>query len=324
MNRQRNTTIDFLRGLATLLMILIHVTAYFLSNPVVYFVWDYTHIVVPLFIFCSAFIYFKRGSYSLGVGSTLKRIKRLIIPYYLYLVLLFGVFFIIDPSFFSINEVIKKFLLFQGRDLNWLVVLFLLFIPLFSFLEYAYQKRPTLLKVVGVVALITSIFLLTNTIGLPFRYIMWLPWCVYLIFTMFYAKQSISKKSIVAMLVVSVLVYIVSRGVLIGAGRSLTLTENKYPPNIFYLSYGIFWTILLYELHAFLDARGVIPRIIQRSFDFMSTYSYSLFFIHFWYVTILRKVIDYQMLGWLGFFAVILALSVITQVVINKIKGLIL
>ncbi len=324
MNRQRNTTIDFLRGLATLLMILIHVTAYFLSNPVVYFIWDYTHIVVPLFIFCSAFIYFKRGSYSLGLGQTLKRVKRLIIPYYLYLVVLFSALYIIDPSSLSVGGVIKKFLFFQGRDLSWLVVLFLIFIPLFAFLEYAYQKRPPVLKIVGGMAVLTSVFLLTNTIDLPFRYIMWLPWCVYLIFTLLYAKGVFSKKTIGVMLVLSALTYGISRGVLIGANHTLTLTENKYPPNIFYLSYGIFWTILLYELHLFFDARGVIPQVVQRSFDFMSTHSYSLFFIHFWYVTILRKVIDYQMLGWLGFFGVVLGASIVTQVAINKTRKLIL
>ena len=324
MNRQRNTTIDFLRGLATLLMILIHVTAYFLSNPVVYVIWDYTHIVVPLFIFCSAFIYFKRGSYSLGMGQTLKRIKRLIIPYYLYLIVLFSTLFIIDPSSLSVGGVIKKFLFFQGRDLSWLVVLFLIFIPLFAFLEYAYQKRPTLLKIVGGITLIISVFLLTNTIGLPFRYIMWLPWCVYLIFTLLYAKGVFSKKMIVVMFVLSALTYGISRGVLMGADHTLTLTENKYPPNMFYLSYGIFWTILLYELHLFFNARGVIPPVVQRGFDFMSTHSYSLFFIHFWYVTILRKVIDYQMLGWLGFFGVVLLASIVTQVAINKTRKLIL
>ena len=258
------------------------------------------------------------------MGSTLKRIKRLIIPYYLYLVVLFSAFYMIDPSSLSVDGVIKKFLFFQGRDLSWLVVLFLMFIPLFAFLEYAYQKRPTLLKAVGGITLIISIFLLTNTIGLPFRYIMWLPWCVYLIFTLLYAKGVFSKKMIVAILVLSALTYGISRDVLIGANHTLTLTENKYPPNIFYLSYGIFWTILLYELHLFFNARGVIPPVVQRCFDFMSTHSYSLFFIHFWYVTILRKMIDYQMLGWLGFFGVVLLASIVTQVAINKTRKLIL
>ncbi|MDA1317179.1 MAG: acyltransferase family protein, partial [bacterium] len=82
MKGQRNTTIDFLRGLAVLLMMLIHVTAYFLSDPIVRNIWDYTHIVVPLFIFCSGFIFFQRGNYSLDVSSVIKRIKQLILPYY--------------------------------------------------------------------------------------------------------------------------------------------------------------------------------------------------------------------------------------------------
>ena len=320
MKRQRNTTIDFLRGLAVLLMILIHATAYFLSDPLARDIWDYTHIAVPLFIFCSAFIYFKRGSYLLSVQSMVKRIKRLIVPYYLYLMVLSSTFFIIDPSSLSIDGVIKKFLLFQGRDLNWLVVLFLIFIPLFSLLEYAYQKRPVLLKIIGGIAVVISVFLLTNTIDVPFRWVMWLPWCVYLIFTMLYAKRVFSKKMIWGLLALSALTYMVTRWLLIDEGSTLTLTENKYPPNIFYISYGIFWTILLYELHSFLDARGAIPQAVRKGFDFMSTHSYSLFFIHFWYVVVLRKVIDYKMLGWGGFFGAVLLLSVITQIAINRMK----
>ncbi|MDA1316670.1 MAG: hypothetical protein O3B87_01445, partial [bacterium] len=249
---------------------------------------------------------------------------RLILPYYLYLIALFGTLFIIDPSSLSADMVIKKFLLFQGRDLSWLVVLFIIFIPLFSFLEYAYQKNRMLFKLIGTIALISSIFLLTNTVDVPFRWVMWIPWMVYLIFTLFYAKGLLSHKMVGLLLVLSALTFFVTRGVLIETDHTLTLTENKYPPNIFYLSYGIFWTILLYELHSFLDTRNVIPITVRKSFDFLSTYAYSLFFIHFWYVVILQKVIDYKMLEWWGFFGVVLGASIVTQVAINKTRKLIL
>src|SRR3989344_3984886 len=60
----RNTTIDFLRGFAMLIMVAIDVTAFYLSQKTTYLVWDYTHFVVPIFVFCSAYLYFERKSDS--------------------------------------------------------------------------------------------------------------------------------------------------------------------------------------------------------------------------------------------------------------------
>ncbi len=106
-----------------------------------------------------------------------------------------------------------------------------------------------------------------------------------------------------------------SKSILMYRGDMLTFTENKYPPNIYYLSYGIFLMLIFYVLHR---KYGSTIALLQKCFDFLSKHSYSIFFIHFLILGYFLDFTEYKKMEWWGLFGVVLILTVIVQIVLNK------
>lgn len=150
---------------------------------------------------------------------------------------------------------------------------------------------------------------------------MWLPWSIFLIWNLFFTLYEIRPKFLATTLILSSLIFAITRIYLAAAGHTLVFTENKYPPNIYYLSYGIFFTTFFYWLHKTLLQKKLFPMLLEKWFGFFSKYSYSLFFIHFLFVIISVNTMPYKLLHWWGFFVVIMAVSIATQMGLNKIMS---
>ncbi len=314
MMKERNTTIDFLRGLAVLLMILIHATAYFLGDPTVYAVWDYTHFAVPLFVFCSGYIFFAKDSITtLSVSYVVKRLKRLVIPYYLFLIPFFILVFIKNPTSFNIKQMTEKILLSGGRDLSWLVILFIYFLFLIPVIHFMYRQKKWLFYILTGTAFVSTVLLLISIPPVPFRYVMWLPWTFFLIFTLLFANHKENRYFFIGTIILSVMTFFITRDFLQSQGKTLVLTENKYPPNLYYLSYGIFFTTVMYWVHRLVSKNKLYMAYLQKPFDFLSTHSYSLFFIHFLFVKIFVDYGFHKIIGPWWFFVVLLFLSAAVQ-----------
>ncbi len=112
---QRVVEVDILRGIGIFSVLLIHSTVLYTSNKVAYFLWDTNQFAVQLLVFCSAYIYFlkekKDAAFSLS-GFLKKRISRLLEPYYVFMVLFFGILFIFErskltPSFMAESVVLS-------------------------------------------------------------------------------------------------------------------------------------------------------------------------------------------------------------------------
>lgn len=319
MSKERNTTIDFMRGLAIFLMILIHVTAHFLQDKTVYLLWDYTHFAVPLFIFCSAYLSFTGKEHKLTFPSVISRVGRLLRPYYIFLLIYFSYIFLIKQDQLPMQVILDKVFLLNAKsaDLEWLVVLFLSFILLFPLIQHA-AKKPLFLFVLGIMSGGSAIYLLFADIPIPFRHMMWLPWIFYIVMVYSLVQEKKSKWFIPVVILFSAIVFIVSRSSLMSSGESLTLTHNKYPPNIFYLSYGVFWTFFLYWIHPKLH----IPKYIDALFSFFSRYSYPIFFIHFLIIYIFLDFVPFRKLQWWGFLIIVLILTISGQLILNKINAI--
>ena len=319
MTKERNTTIDFLRGLAVVLMILIHATAYFLSDPVVKNIWDYTHFAVPLFVFCSAFIFFAKDSITtLSFSYIWKRLKRLILPYYFFLIPFFILVLIDNPQSFNIRQVMEKLFLSGGRDLNWLVILFIYFLFLIPIIHFMYRKKKWLFYILSSTAFVSSILFLFYIPPVPFRFVMWLPWTFFLVFALLFTEQKKNNYFFIGTVILSALAFFITRDILQAQGKTLVLTENKYPPNLYYLSYGIFFTTVMYYIHRLCSGNIFYKKYLQLPFDFLSVNSYSLFFIHFLFVKIFVDSGAYKNMGpWL-FFAVLMILAILVQISINN------
>src|SRR5690606_35114871 len=94
----------------------------------------------------------------------------------------------------------------------------------------------------------------------------------------------------------------------------LVLVNNKYPPNLYYLSYGIAWIFGLYYLHQLLR---INETVLQQFLNFISRNSYSLFFIHFLYLIILIDILQIRIKQWSIYFFLIFTVSLVTQAILN-------
>lgn len=314
---QRDTTIDFLRGLSVILIILIHVNAYFWNIPTATWLANYSQFAVQTFVFCSAFIYFVRKTDApFNIEYIWKRVKRLVIPYYIFVVFYFLFILFVKQDSLSWQNISKWIFLLGDRDLNWLVVLFLDFLFLMPFLRFINPEK-ILFWVFTIISLFSSIWLLFFKIPIHFRYIMWLPWSSILIFTYLYVQSKKKNVFLVITAFISALIYGLSGFILKHQHNTLVFTENKYPPNIFYLSYGVLCIALFILIHKKLNLERT-P--IQQLLNFASRYSYPIFFIHFLYLYIFLQKTNYKIFTWWGLFLILTALSLTSMWIWNKTK----
>jgi peptidoglycan/LPS O-acetylase OafA/YrhL len=149
-------------------------------------------------------------------------------------------------------------------------------------LVYAFQKKRKLFWGYIVAA---SLFTVVSTIvQVPYSYyrqVMWIPWSLFLVLPWYFVKKEQQEFRVLPYLlltVASVITFAVLYFVWMRVGRSLTLIDNKYPPNLYYLSFDGIGTFLLFALSGWSLLQKEIIRTI---YVWISKVSYSLFFIHF-------------------------------------------
>lgn len=316
MSENRYNSIDFLRGIAVILMIFIHTSSYYQDNKLVYFFWNYTHFVVPLFVFCSSYIAFIRNpKLMFSLHTALNRIMRLIVPYYIYMSLFFFMAFFVFGKNITTQYVLNQLFLGNGRDTGWLVVLFIYILFLIPIIQYIGKRGIISLFVIGIIFASTILFLFVPNIA-SFRGIMWLPWSAFVLNVYYFVKNQNNSKKIIQIIIVQFLLLVVSALVLIFTNKSFVLIDNKYPPNLFYLSYGAFLTSVLFFAHKILISKIVIANHLQKIFRFLSANSYSLFFIHLLLINTSRYFFMY--LNFVQFFLGVFIFTIATQIALNK------
>ncbi len=323
--KERYHEIDILRGIAIIAMIVIHVSVYFLKDRGVFYLWDSLQFAVPVFLFCSSYISFRRDqmvSLQYFPKYLYKRLKRLLVPYWSFLVFYVPLVYFYEPSQISLSQTARfATLTTSGNDVSWLVLLFVLsaiIVPLVLFLE---KKHNVLFWILGVVSFVSSIFLLVFKSPVHFKLVMWLPWTLMFYFTWCFVKKERSKGKLLELFITSVIAYAFLLFYLPETGQSVVHYDNKYPPNLFHLSYGMASIIALYYL-----AKKKIFDLpyLKQSIAFLSRYSYSIYFIHFLilYVmtTYLRDV--FMKFQWWQFLAVLLISTVFVQLLMGSLRKL--
>lgn len=318
MNKTRDNSIDALRGIAVIAMVIAHTNAYFLGNPVAVTLWDLSLFSVPTFIFCSAYLFFKQAQkreplYDLTYFK--KRILRLLIPYYIFLFIYFAfsVFLVKEPL--SVKAIIENVTLTGGIGFNWLVILFIYFAILMPLLDILSRKKRTFFYFYCFSSFVVSVILLFIKIPIHFKLMMWLPWSLVIIATWFLAQKEEKQSTIFSWTAIWGVLFTFSLSAQYLLGHSLRHYENKYPPNLYHLAYGIAITFLLF----FIARTKLFDRIkIQPALTFFSVNSYSFYFVHIIVLQIVPRFIDHTKLGWQLFFLVIIAVSTICQYVLNR------
>ncbi len=296
MNTNRHFFIDLLRAVSILGVVLVHILAYNQTSQLKIFIWSYLQFVVVAFIFCSVFVLSERYSDKLKniseiIAWYIKRIVRLLVPLYVYLIVHYTLWFLF-PSLFSglgLNRstgfIIQSFLLIGGVSINWLPILFIELALLFPFLSRL-AKSKLLVTLYTIAAVITTIVINQKLIPVPdYRFTMWIGWSlVFLLFIVVYNKEK-NDKTLVDSL--KRYIFLGSLGLLIFAilarndlfqNKIIIFFNHKYPPDFIYLSYT---TGMMFFLAALCRLPLPVGKLFKRGVEFLSKNSYSLFFIHF-------------------------------------------
>lgn len=318
---KRDKNIDNLRGLAMIAMIIIHATAYFLKDPLAFRIWDFLEWAVPVFLFCSFYLFYdklKKFDFSQFPSYLKKRLSRLIFPYWTFLLFFLPPLFYFSPNKFNWNSISSNIFLYGGIDFNWLVLLFVYFtflMPLIFFLE---NKKIIYYSLLTISVASSIIFIFYS----PFDYRadMWISWLVFVYFTIFFLKNKHNKKNMTSLIVISFAAYLGTYFLEAKIGHNLTHYGNKYPPTLLHNSYGILSIIVLY----YLSKKGIFSFLkFDRILKFFSINSYSIFFIHILVIYAFGWAHIYFS-DWVSFFGAITVVSILVQLFINNIRKLLL
>lgn len=284
--------IDFLRAVSILGMIAIHVFAYRQFSDLDTGIWNWLNFVVVGFVFCSGYVLYGRYRDVFVKKNLLawykKRIIRLLAPYYIFLSIFVLLSFTL-PSIFSgfdlkhqAKFIIESIFMTSGLGLSWLPLLFVQLTLLFPILSHFWVRRRKLLYVYGAISLMSACYF--TIYNFPYEYyrlVMWLPWSLILILS-FYVfdrdeKESASRNYLILSIIFGLAFLLLYSSWSI-FDKSYFLTKNKYPPNLYFILYATFGsvlTLLLSYLKVF--KKETLKRFIL----FTSRESYSLFFVHY-------------------------------------------
>lgn len=319
MKKERNITIDLLRGASMLCVLFLHALVPYLSNPVVFRIWDFARLEVPAFLACSAYLFFlkaQRGEvFFFSFSYTWKRIQRLYLPYAIFMLVFFTIVFLTQPERLSADYLLKSALLIGGIDINWLILLFVQLIPIFPALAYLYRKIRSLFWVYAAVAFGSAFYLFLYDLPIDYKYIMWLPWSTVAVGSLLFVEYK--EKVLSHRWLITGIVFVLNMLLFwwyFSTFGKLELRIHKYPPDILFLLYGLLTIIIaIFVFQLPLFQKGPVSRFLQ----FMSLYSFELFFIHYIVIYLLQYWKVHQTLGPSLFFTTVVVLSVLIQAAIN-------
>ena len=248
------------------------------------------------FVFASGFVlaYHYQNSFT-SISNTIlwykKRLTRLIVPFYLYLIAHYSLW-ILFPNIFSgmglvqdIEYFVKSALFIGGTNYNFLPLLFIQFTILFPFFAIWIKKKKIMAVYIFFSLLITGIFTIFKFPYEYYRQTMWVPWSLILILSMYvsiWAQKDKSEKDTnkrylilgILFFVLFLVLYILN----LDSGSSLNFYDHKYPPDFYYLFFGTSLT-----LFAVLVGKLKIwqEKNVKNFYLFVSKNSYSIFFIHY-------------------------------------------
>lgn len=235
-----------------------------------------------------------------------KRATRLLIPYYIFLAFYLPLEIIESPKRFSVDYIFRSLTLTGGPDLNWIILLFLMLAVLMPTLLYLLRSHKLFFFTYVLLAVFSSILFLNLELR-TYKFIMWLPWSLMILTSWLFVKFH-NRITSAYLALSSIATTIILSAYLLSTNYSLLFIDNKYPPNLYYLLYGVAWISGLWFFLSFVDLKKKEWNIVR----FFSVNSYSIFFIHFWVFTFMRVVLKTN-LHWGYVFVIVIISSVLVQ-----------
>jgi peptidoglycan/LPS O-acetylase OafA/YrhL len=329
----RIEAIDYLRGLAILLVIIIHIIAIqditstdYTNSELLYNLRNLFQFCVITLVVCSGFsLYIANKDLKLRPKELLvfynKRLKRLLLPYWLFLLFFIAVHYLLRlATGVQLENISLKYLtesiLFIGgiSGLRFLIAAMVMLTLLFPFLKALYDRfnKLTLFTVLTLAYIATvAVFRYLpidiwtaewQSLGviqvINFSLCFVLGWSIaYMLGFMIekYYKDLSSIKREIQLTALFIVLFVAARIALDLLHTSNGMVLNKYPPSPYYLSYGIMMTFALLTL--FFRYKHFMHKITKHFFDFFSTNSYWLFLYSALTISIISPIVRETRIG---------------------------
>ena len=287
---QRNILIDFLKVIGLLLIILAHT----IENPIVLQIRNFD---VPLLVILSGILSVKSFKKEKNILTYYKkRIFRLLIPTYIFIIIYFGVLKILkiiagDFQYkIDINSVINSLLLIGGISYIWIIRVYLLTAFLTPVLIIAKEKlnnRIYFMCIIIIYALYEILYRYVGDVNYFFQYILYyiIPYSTILSIGITIGKkenQNIERFLCFGAFGIFVAVAILE---IFRTGHFVYTNEFKYPPRIYYISYSIFASMAVMLISQKINFNAMRKKT-KNIIIFISQHSLWIYFWHIIYISI--------------------------------------
>lgn len=297
----RNPSIDILRSIGLLMVILAHVQP---SE----FVYQLRTFDVVLMVFVSG-LTFSRKPYFNYWQYLKKRTSRLIIPTYIFLTAYFLLSWAIKGSHESLTTIVLSYTLIGGIGYVWIIRIFLL-IMIVAPVLYRITTRLSLSSLIAVLLLFLAVSdvlaALSTYTPIAVQRLLEIVVIPVLGYSVPYSvalrlKQTSKSKELTIILIFSFLFAAVCYYL---QGESLLINNYKTPPRTIYLCYGMLVSILLYKM--IVKTAISNSRILKTGGVFLGQ---NTIWIYFWHIPFVNEfhTLSYN---WILYYITVLAASV--------------
>ena len=317
MQNDRTVFIDYLKVIGLLCIILAHIC----TDQTILQIRNFD---VPLMVLISGYLAVESFKRSLKKNHSFlnyywKRIKMLLFPTWIFLIIFFAVmsFFPIDGMYpYSTDYIINSFLLLDGMKYVWIIRIFLIcafitpVIYYFDKIESEFIQFMILLIIYILYEI--AIFLQINQQNIIFEFILAyvIPYGIIYLLGMITTKTSYKTDLTISLLSLACL--LVSGYIIYATTGVVQPTQiMKYPPTIYYISYALFVSMLLFAIFKKINLKG------NRIINFCSQSSLWIYLWHGLFLTILPLI--YGETDWISAFFIILICSIAVTYIQNRI-----
>ena len=239
----RNKSIDILKFIGLLLIILAHT-----DPPIIIF--QLRNFDVVLLIVCSSLIFFEiNKSYNYG-EYVISRIKRLLIPTYIFLIIYFMIMFLFSRNSVNAKVIFETFTLFGGLSYVWIIKVYIIIALLLPISQFLYDKidKNIFFFITIIIYILYELmyyfgFFDNKIVDYLFAYI--IPSFAIICYSLLLLKES--NKKIIIYSILSFIVFVAIAIYLYNSNNCFVDTNcAKYPFRVYYLSYSFFIIGLLY------------------------------------------------------------------------------
>ena len=276
---KRDAAIDYMRAGALLLLILAHVNTPKLINESRCF-------DVVMMVFLSGYCYHLSSAQRRTYRSYLTgRFRKLLIPSWEWLTGIFAVLFLTNTIHEPVPliKVIESYLLYDGIGYVWFVRVTLILALVSPILQTVSERIGssgvlTIFAVLFMTVVYEGLIILYNARILshwPNLFLYLYPIYLFgygIIYFIGIHYTRLNKRQRVILLLILLLLF--------GAScyaKGFEISANKYPPRVLYISYGLIWTIIVFE---FLSMININNYEIPKSVEWLSKNSFTIYLAH--------------------------------------------